>query len=207
MATHVNVALPKYKRPYDLVIIGIACLALIPLWIPLCAVLALTIYIVYGKPMFYTQNRLGLGGRVFRIIKFRTMINDAEKHTGPIWAQRNDPRVTKLGRLLRHTHLDELPQVINIIKGEMSLVGPRPERPELTAIFETEIPGFRKRLDTLPGLAPLSHVRGNSHTPPRHRLRYDILYIQHMSPCLDTYVLIMTAILVIKRIFNISREN
>ena len=155
---------------------------------------ALAVLVFSGRPIFYTQERLGINGHVFNIQKFRTMIVDAERDTGPVWAEKNDPRVTRFGRILRYTSIDEVPQLFNIIRGEMSLVGPRPERPELTKQFEIEIPHFADRLNALPGLAPLSHVLGDSFTSPRRRLKYDLIYIENMSAAFDTYILFMTAI-------------
>ena len=140
-------------------------------------------------PVFYTQVRVGKGGRPFRLIKFRTMIQDAEAETGPVWAGRADRRITRIGRFLRRFRLDELPQVINMWKGEMSLVGPRPERPELVESFSREIPDFGQRLMVRPGFAGLAQVRGRYSTRPRHKLRYDNLYIQRMTPWLDIKLL------------------
>ena len=159
--------MPRYQRAYDLTIILAAGLLLLPVWVALWVAIPLAIRLWDGGPVFYTQARLGRGGRPFRIIKFRTMVRDAEAGVGPVWATVNDPRVTRVGRLLRATELDELPQVVNVLRGEMSLVGPRPERPELAARFEAEIPGFGERLAVRPGIAGLAHVYGDSHTPPQ----------------------------------------
>ena len=184
--------MPRYKRAYDLTIILAAGLLLLPVWVALWVAIPLAIRLWDGGPVFYTQARLGRGGRPFRIIKFRTMVRDAEAGVGPVWATVNDPRVTRVGRLLRATELDELPQVVNVLRGEMSLVGPRPERPELAARFEAEIPGFGERLAVRPGIAGLAHVYGDAHTPPRHRLRYDRLYLARMGPGLDTRIILLS---------------
>lgn len=186
--------MPTYKRPYDIAIITLCALLLIPLWLPLCLLAALAIWLNDRGPVFYTQERLGKDGRPFHIIKFRTMVQDAESKTGPVWAEQNDPRITRIGKLLRPTHLDDLPQVINVLRGEMSLVGPRPERPELTELFEKNMPGFKRRLAVLPGMAGLALVRGSYWTPPRQKLRYDILYIKRMGPLLDTKVILMAIV-------------
>ena len=191
--------MPGYKRPYDLAVIIAAGLALLPLWLLLWLMIPLTIRLGGRGPVFYTQERLGRDGRPFRIIKFRTMVRDAEEELGPVWALADDPRVTRLGALLRATRLDELPQVLNVLKGEMSLVGPRPERPELAARFEREIPGFSQRLRVLPGIAGLAHVYGDSFTEPRNRLRYDRLYLARMSPLLDTRIILLSLWVVAKR--------
>ena len=188
----------RYKRPYDIFLITV----FLPVWIPICVIIGLLVLLTSGFPIFYTQERLGRGGRVFRIIKFRTMIRDAEWETGPVWAKVEDSRVTPLGRMLRHLGLDELPQIINVIRGEMSLVGPRPERPELAEQFEKKLPNFALRLAVLPGIASLLHLHGNYHTPPRHRLRYDLIYIRRMSLIFDTYILFMVCVLVARRFFG-----
>ena len=153
--------IPAYKRPFDLMVTVSVAVILLPLWLILIPVISFAIWLNDRGPIFYTQEGLGIMGKRFRIVKFRTMVVDAEAKTGPIWAQRNDPRVTPVGRLLRLTQLDELPQVVNVLKREMSLVGPRPERPELSGMFERDIPAFRRRLRVQPGIAALSHVCGN----------------------------------------------
>ena len=182
--------MPRYKRPYDLAVVALSGLLLLPLWLLLWLAIPLAIRLGDRGPVFYTQARLGRGGKPFRIIKFRTMAPDAEEGLGPVWARVDDPRVTGVGRVLRATRLDELPQVVNVVRGEMSLVGPRPERPELAARFEAELPGFGERLAALPGIAGLAHVYGDSFTAPRDRLRYDRLYLARMSPRLDTWIIL-----------------
>ena len=129
---------------------------------------------------------------MFSVLKFRTMVADAEKETGPIWAQADDPRVTRVGRVLRATALDELPQVVNIWKGEMSFVGPRAERPELHQRFIEEIPGFERRLQVRPGLTGLAQVYGPYNLPPVEKLKYDLKYIEQMSPWLDIKLLALS---------------
>ena len=133
--------------------------------------------------------KVGKDGVIFRMIKFRTMVVDAERSTGPVWASDADTRVTKVGGILRRTHLDEIPQVINIFRGDMSLVGPRPERPELTRQFCDQIPNFRSRLDVRPGIAGLAQARGMYHTSPRNKLRYDRIYVKNFCPWLDARLL------------------
>ena len=187
--------MPSYKRPYDITLIVMFGVLLAPLWILLCLLTALAIWLDDRGPILYTQERLGKDGVPFKIIKFRTMVRDAERDTGAVWATQEDPRVTRVGRLLRALRIDEMPQVINVLRGEMSLVGPRPERSELTERFEREVPGFRRRLRVLPGMAGLAHLRGSYWTPPRQRLRYDCLYIRRMGPALDTRIILMELIL------------
>ena len=178
-----------WKRPFDLAILTAAHLALSPIWLALWSVIPLAIWLYDRGPVFYTQTRLGKGGRVFRVYKFRSMIPDAEQHTGAVWAGEDDPRITPIGRVLRSRALDELPQVINMWKGDMSLVGPRAERPELAERFEREYPGFADRLAVRPGLTGLAQVRGRYSTNPRDKLRYDNVYIRRMSPMLDVKLL------------------
>lgn len=174
-----------YKRPFDLVILFLSFLFAFPVWALIWTVIPLVIRLTDGGPIFYVQERMGKNGRRFNLIKFRTMIVNAEQETGPIWAHEADDRVTRVGRLLRRTHLDEVPQVINILRGEMSLVGPRPERPELFAEFCAEIPDFHLRLRVKPGIAGLAQVHGLYHTTPRNKLRYDNLYIESFNPWMD----------------------
>ncbi|WP_436866052.1 sugar transferase [Bacillus fungorum] len=143
-----------------------------------------------GSP-FYLQERLGLHGKKFNVIKLRSMRNDAEKN-GAKWAEKNDPRITKIGLFIRKTRIDELPQLFNILKGEMSLVGPRPERPMFTEKFEREIPGFKKRLEVKPGLTGWAQVNGGYEITPREKLGLDIYYINNSSLLLDFKIILKT---------------
>ena len=175
-----------YKRPFDLFAVALLLVALLPFWLVLCAAIALAIRIEGGGPVLYRQVRLGLGGRAFRILKFRTMPEggpDADE--GPVSAAWRDARTTPVGRVLRRFHLDELPQAVNVVRGEMSLVGPRPERPELAARIEREVPGFARRLRVRPGIMGLAQARCLYDCPPRRKLQHDELYIRRMSPWLD----------------------
>ena len=175
----------RYKRPFDLAVLGLGLIALLPVWPAFVAAVALAIRLAGPGPVLYRQVRAGREGREFRILKFRTMAPDAEERTGPVWATWNDARATPVGRLLRRFHLDELPQVVNVLRGEMSLVGPRPERPELAARIEPTVPGFSRRLRVRPGIAGLAQARGGSGIRPRDKLRYDLCYIEAMGPWLD----------------------
>ena len=181
-----------WKRPFDVAVLTVVHIALAPLWIVLWTVIPLAIWLYDGGPVFYTQARHGKGGRIFRVYKFRSMIPDAEKYTGAVWAKDDDPRITPVGRVLRSRALDELPQVINIWKADMSLVGPRAERPELTERFASTNPEFRRRLLVRPGLTGMAQVYGRYSTRPVDKLRYDSIYIRRMSPCLDVKLLIMS---------------
>ena len=174
-----------WKRSFDLALLAIALVALAPLWGALVPAVALAVRLEDGGPALYRQARLGRGGAAFDILKFRTMAVGAEDGSGPVWTERGDPRITRVGRVLRRFHLDELPQAVNVLRGEMSLVGPRPERPELAARIEREVPGFAARLRVRPGVAGLAQAEGAGWRDPALKLRYDNLYIAAMSPWLD----------------------
>lgn len=178
-----------YKRPFDIALIALAFLTLLPVWVLLLLAIPVAIYLEDRGPVLYTQRRLGRGGRHFRLMKYRTMVVGAERQTGPVLAARSDDRVTKVGRALRRSHLDELPQVVNILVGDMSLVGPRPERPEISERWRRKVPGFSRRLRVRPGIAGLAQARADYHAHPRDKLRYDNLYIAKMGPLLDCKLL------------------
>ena len=188
-----------YKRPFDLAIIILAHLLLLPLFVVLWIGIPIAIWLGDRGRVFYFQERVGRSGRRFRVIKFRTMILDAESQTGPVWAAERDSRTTRVGRMLRILHLDELPQVVNILKGEMSIVGPRPERPVLVERFSGDVPAFSERLRVRPGVAGLAQVRGSAQTRPRDKLRYDNLYIETLSPCMDIKLMFLSVWVVLKR--------
>ncbi|MYA33624.1 MAG: glycosyltransferase, partial [Gemmatimonadales bacterium] len=178
-----------YKRPFDIGLLLAALLPFAPLWILLAFAVALAIRLEDGGPAIYAQPRLGRGGRTFRILKFRTMTEYDERRIGPHWAVWRRERTTAVGRVLRRFHLDELPQVVNVARGEMSLVGPRPERPELAEEIARAVPAFAERLAVRPGIAGLAQSRGGPSLHPRRKLRYDRLYIRRMSPWLDLKLL------------------
>ena len=178
-----------YKRPFDLSVTALAVVALLPLWAVLVGTIAAAIRFQDGGAVLYSQPRLGRDGRVFRILKFRTMAEGAERATGPVWARRRDVRATPVGRVLRRLHLDELPQLLNVLRGEMSLVGPRPERPAIAARIQRKHPNFARRLAVRPGIAGLAQSRGRFRLPPPNKLRYDLLYIGAMGPWLDLKLL------------------
>lgn len=156
---------------------------------------AIAIWLDDRGSIFYTQVRSGLDGEPFRVIKFRTMRSGAEENGHPKWARQNDDRVTRVGRLLRRIRLDELPQVINVLRGEMSIVGPRPERPEFIAELEQQIPFYRTRLIVKPGLtgwAQIHYGYGSSVEDALTKLQYDLYYIRHQSIWLDLYIISRT---------------
>ena len=155
----------------------------------------LAILIESGRPVFYSQVRLGRGAQAYKIIKFRTMRPDAEPDGRPRWAKEDDERATQVGRLLRRTHLDELPQFINVLKGEMSLVGPRSERPELVEMFQKHVPFYRARLLVKPGITGWAQVNyGYASTVDETvtKLEYDLYYIKHRNLLMDAHILLRT---------------
>jgi len=178
------------KRAMDVVLASLGILFLTPLF----PFIALAIYLDSPGPIFYIQQRVGQGGRIFKAYKFRSMVPDAEKGQA-VWAQKNDPRVTRVGRILRKTHIDEFPQFWNILKGDMSVVGPRPERPDFVEELAQEIPFYRVRHAVKPGMAGWGLVRqgyGASKEDALIKLQYDLYYIKHQSPWLDTIILLKT---------------
>ncbi len=177
------------KRLFDLLV----SLCGLVLLLPFAALVALLLKIDSRGPVFFRQRRLGLDGRVFRMVKFRTMVRDAERATGPIWSPQDDPRVTRVGRILRKLSIDELPQLVNVLLGDMSLVGPRPERPELVEKFKASIPRYmlRHRVKTgMTGWAQVHGLRGN--TPLDKRIEFDIFYIQNWTFRLDLEIIFRT---------------
>ncbi len=183
---------PMVKRIMDIVLSSIG-LIFISLLTP---IIAAAIYIDSPGQIFYIQERVGKGGKFFKLIKFRTMRRDAEKE-GPVWAKKNDERTTRVGRFLRRTHLDEFPQFINILKGEMSVVGPRAERPEFVEQLKKEIPFYNVRHAVKPGMAGWALVKQGyvaSKEDALVRLQYDLYYIKHQSLWLDLVILVKTII-------------
>ncbi|MGB9802293.1 sugar transferase [Desulfofundulus sp.] len=176
------------KRAMDVVVAGLGLI----LAAPVMALCVLAIALTSPGPVFYTQERTGFRGKTFRVYKFRTMIRDAEKQTGPVLAGEKDPRITPVGRILRATRLDELPQLFNVLKGDMSLVGPRPERPFFVKQFASEIPDYHYRHLVKPGLTGLAQVHGKYTTSAADKLRYDLYYIRNYSLLLDLKILLQT---------------
>ena len=159
---------------------------------PFFLLIAISIKLTDRGPVFYKQTRLTKDGKTFEIYKFRTMIQNAEKYSGAVLASEHDPRILLVGRLLRATRLDELPQIFNILKGEMSIVGPRPERPELAAEIEKEIPEFSYRLKVKAGLTGYAQVYGKYNTTSYDKLKLDLTYIRNYSIFLDLKLIFMT---------------
>ena len=177
-----------WKRALDVVCSGAGLVVLSPFFL----LVALSIYLTDRGPVFYKQTRLTEGGKEFQICKFRTMIQNAEEKSGARLASENDDRILPIGHFLRRTRLDELPQLLNIWKGEMSLVGPRPERPELAAEIEREIPEFCYRLKMKAGLTGYAQIYGKYNTVPYDKLKLDLTYRRNYSFWLDLKLLLMT---------------
>jgi lipopolysaccharide/colanic/teichoic acid biosynthesis glycosyltransferase len=176
------------KRAFDILLSSIGLLLSAPLWV----FIMFKIKSEDGGSLFYFQERVGKDGHIFQVIKFRSMVVDAEKKTGPIQATEHDPRVTKIGRILRKTAMDELPQLVNIWKGDMSFVGPRALRPEerevrgdSSSVDISGIPGYQGRLAVTPGLTGLAQIYLPADALRRNKFRYDVMYIKHRSFCFD----------------------
>ncbi len=179
------------KRIMDIIIATISLIILSPL----CILTAVLIKLTSKGPIFYTQIRSGKDGKLFKIYKFRTMKINAEKETGPVWARKNDNRITVMGNLLRISRIDEIPQFINVLKGEMSVIGPRPERPVFVEQLKGQISDYTKRLSVKPGitgLAQVHHRYDETITDVRKKVKYDILYIKRICFWTDLRIILRT---------------
>lgn len=188
------------KRTLDIVFSLLALIILSPLMLMTAAAVCCD-----GGPAFYRQVRLTKDGRCFRILKFRSMHMDAEKHTGAILSTgSNDPRVTRVGRIIRRCKIDELPQLFNIIAGDMSIVGPRPERPEIAGEIEKQLPEFRLRLQVKAGLTGYAQLCGDYHTAPQIKLSLDLAYISNRSTLNDLRLILATPLILIRKHIHAS---
>ncbi|MCC5947059.1 MAG: exopolysaccharide biosynthesis polyprenyl glycosylphosphotransferase [Nitriliruptoraceae bacterium] len=186
----------RFKRALDLLLLALTA----PIWLALLALAALYQRLAVGRPVLYRQVRVGAGGRTFQLLKFRTMYPDAEGDgRGARLAERDDPRIVPACRWVRSMRVDELPQLWNVLRGEMSLVGPRPERPELTSRFEREIPGYNRRHEVPPGLTGLAQIHGRYDTDAEYKLGYDLQYLVNWSPVLDLVIIARTIWVVLAR--------
>jgi len=179
------------KRLFDVSVAAVCLTLLSPLILLVAAAIALT----EGRPILYSQVRVGRNGRPFTVFKFRSMRPDAEVGTGPVWSVAGDPRVTRLGRFLRRTRLDELPQLWNVLRGDMSVVGPRPERPQFVAELTERIPFYSQRHAVRPGLtgwAQVRHTYAASVEESMQKLQYDLFYIKHLSLAFDLFIVFET---------------
>ena len=180
----------KLKRGID-VLCSAACLLVLS---PLSLVVSLAILFESGKPVLYRQERVGRDGEPFTMLKFRSMRVDAEKN-GPVWAAADDDRITRVGRIIRKVRFDEIPQMINVLRGEMSFVGPRPERPVFVQRLQKEIPFYFHRHTVTPGItgwAQICYPYGASKEDALQKLKYDLYYIKHMDPFLDLRIIFQT---------------
>ncbi len=162
---------------------------------PLMLLTAAAVWVTSPGPMFYRQRRVGINGKTFTLFKFRSMYVDAEARTGAVWAKKDDPRITPLGKWLRKLRLDELPQFWNVLRGDMVIVGPRPERPEFVDVLAQQIPYYRQRLAVKPGItgwAQINHKYGDTQLDAMIKLEYDLYYIKHVAPALDFYIIFHT---------------
>jgi lipopolysaccharide/colanic/teichoic acid biosynthesis glycosyltransferase len=182
------------KRAFD--VSGALCLLV--LTAPMMLLAALLIRLTSRGPALFSQIRVGAHGREFAIFKLRTMVADAEAHTGPVMAAARDPRITKIGRILRATRLDELPQLCNVLRGEMSLIGPRPERPFFVRIFCQHLRGYGLRFAVKPGITGLAQTECRYSTAPALKLRCDLRYIDNYSLLLDAQIVLRTILTVLK---------
>jgi lipopolysaccharide/colanic/teichoic acid biosynthesis glycosyltransferase len=184
-----------YPRAKAVADFALAALIAVPA-LPIVLLAALAVKLTSRGPAFYTQTRVGQQGRPFAIYKLRSMVHNCESLTGARWSVPGDPRVTPVGWFLRASHFDELPQLLNVLRGEMSLIGPRPERPEFLPELERALPAYRQRLQVRPGVTGLAQVQ----LPPdtdlasvRKKLAHDLYYVRHLSPWLDVRLLACTA--------------
>jgi exopolysaccharide biosynthesis polyprenyl glycosylphosphotransferase len=186
----------KLKRISDIFISFLILIVTLPLNI----LAAIAIKLDSKGPVFFKQERIGMNNRNFKIIKFRSMFQDAEKHTGPVWSQKDDPRVTRIGKIIRKLRIDEIPQMYNVLKGEMSLVGPRPERPYFVEQLSQQIPYYKRRLKIRPGItgwAQVKHKYDESIEDVKVKLRYDLFYIENMSLRMDIKIMARTILVVL----------
>ena len=173
---------------------------LLVLTTPLMLFASLLIKLDSRGPVLYRQDRMGQSGREFSLLKFRSMLNDAEEHSGPTWAQENDPRVTRIGWILRKLRIDELPQLFNVFRGEMSFVGPRPERKHFVRQLEEKIPYYGLRMTVRPGItgwAQVEHPYGATEEDAREKLKYDLYYIKNGNLIFDLWVALRTVTVVL----------
>jgi lipopolysaccharide/colanic/teichoic acid biosynthesis glycosyltransferase len=183
------------KRPFDVSLSLLGIIVSSPLWL----IFSLLIWLEDRGPVFYRQERVGKNGRIFKAIKFRSMIKDAEKENSPVQAVENDPRATRIGRFMRGTAMDELPQLLNILRGDMSFVGPRALRPKEKEVNGdpnsreiAQIPGYEQRKIVRPGLTGLAQVYLPTDAPRRKKFRYDRLYIRKQTFCLDMKLVVLS---------------
>lgn len=191
--------LPASRAHFKRVLELAGVVVTLPITLPTLLAVALYVRVVAGPPVLYRQERVGREGRPFELVKFRTMYPHAEEGIGPVLAGNDDVRIVPACRWLRATRMDELPQLWNVLRGEMSVVGPRPERPELTAQYEQLLPGYFRRHEIPPGITGLAQIHGRYHTDPGYKLGHDLQYLVNWSPILDLQILARTIWVVVSR--------
>ncbi len=193
---------PPFLRPGQRSIKRLAdvagSLCLLVLTTPFVIVASILIRLTSPGPALFRQARVGANGKEYTLFKLRTMVMDAEEYTGPVLASSRDPRVTGIGRFLRATRIDELPQLVNVLMGEMSLIGPRPERPHFVRLFKDQLPGYEFRLAVKPGITGLAQIYGRYSTSPELKLRFDLMYIYNYSLFMDIRILLQTILTVLQ---------
>ena len=192
--------MPEWEKKLKRIIDILVSLFILIVTLPVSVITALVIKIDSPGSAFFRQERCGIEGTTFKMLKFRSMRHDAEKKSGPIWSTKNDPRITRVGKFIRKVRIDEIPQMINVLKGEMSLVGPRPERPYFVEILSKEIPYYKRRLKVRPGItgwAQVKHKYDESIEDVKIKLRYDLFYIENMSLRMDFKILFRTIFVVL----------
>ncbi len=192
--------MPEWEKRLKRILDVIVSLIILIISFPIIAIASLAIKLDSKGPVFFKQERCGLNNKTFKIIKFRSMVHDAEKMTGPVWSQKDDPRITRIGNIIRKLRIDEIPQMINVLKGEMSLVGPRPERPFFVEKLSEQIPYYKRRLKVRPGItgwAQVKHKYDESIEDVKVKLRYDLFYIENMSLRMDFKILFRTVFVVL----------
>jgi exopolysaccharide biosynthesis polyprenyl glycosylphosphotransferase len=185
----------QLKRVSDVIVSAAMLILSTPIIIALFTLIPLT----SKGPAIFKQERIGQGGKPYLLYKFRSMVQDAEIQTGPVLASDKDPRITKLGSFMRATRLDEIPQLFNVLKGDMSLIGPRPEREFFIMKFEQDIPDYKYRLRVKPGITGLAQVLANYTTSVEDKLRYDLMYVRNYSFMLDLKIFLQTIRVVLQR--------
>ena len=193
--------MPWEKNVKKLIDIAVSLVAL-TVFSPFLALVALAIKLESPGPVLYAQERVGYRGKAYKLYKFRSMVKDAEQKSGPVWAKKNDDRITRVGRIIRKMRIDEIPQLYNILRGDMSLVGPRPERPFFVEQLSRKIPYYPLRLKIKPGLtgwAQIKHSYDSTLDDVREKLKFDLYYIENMSLNMDFKILIATIFVVVGR--------
>jgi exopolysaccharide biosynthesis polyprenyl glycosylphosphotransferase len=192
--------MPEWEKKLKRLIDIFVSLLILIITSPVCLIFAIAIKLDSEGPILFKQERCGLNGKIFKILKFRSMKKDAEKSTGPIWSQKNDPRITRVGKIIRKIRVDEIPQFINVLKGEMSIVGPRPERPFFVEKLSVEIPYYKRRFKVRPGItgwAQVKHKYDESLEDVKTKLRYDLFYIENISIRMDFKIIFRTIFVVL----------